>query len=373
MMRDTVLEIRDLWHSYGDIQAIRGVSLTLGRGEFVSLLGPSGSGKSTMLMVLAGFEQASRGVIELLGRDIARLPPERRGMGVVLSTIDNIQYPLRMRGVNGSEARRAAEEVLDLVEMREYAMAMPQQLSGGQQQRVALARALVFKPPVLLMDEPLSALDRRLRQNMQFELRRLQRAIGATVLYVTHDQEEALVMSDRIAVLNAGQLVQAGSPQDVYDEPATSFVAEFLGEANLAEVEAVEAPGPIAIAAGSDGEPAGDVPAPDPPDPGVAAYRLLSGDGIVVRARSGPRRGLLVVRPERLRIGPVGQSASDAAVHGRVESVYFLGDQVRLEVEVGLGRRWKVVLSAGSPELEWVRDGADVSVAWRGVDARVVD
>lgn len=239
------VSVRNLRKSYGSVVAVNDVSIEIGRGEFVALLGPSGSGKSTILMSIAGFETPSGGDILLDGNRINDRPPHLRGIGVVfqkyalfprLTVAENIAYPLRRRGVPRGEIERETRRALDMVSMSAFGPRFPAQLSGGEQQRVALARALVFNPPVLLMDEPLGALDRKLRQRMQIEIKMLHREIGTTIIFVTHDQEEALSMADRIAVLNRGELQQIGAPDELYDRPANAFVADFIGETNLLEV-----------------------------------------------------------------------------------------------------------------------------------------
>jgi ABC-type Fe3+/spermidine/putrescine transport system ATPase subunit len=224
---------------YGETAAVREVSLAVGAGEFVTLLGPSGSGKTTTLMIVAGFVEPSAGDVRIGGRSVLGLPPHRRNLGVVFQSyalfphmpvFDNVAFPLRMRRVDRTETRRRVAAALDMVQLGALAERRIHQLSGGQQQRVALARALVFEPPVLLMDEPLGALDRKLREQMQLEIKRLQRALGLTAIYVTHDQEEALLLSDRVAIMHEGAIHQVGAPAEVYERPATAFVADFVGE-----------------------------------------------------------------------------------------------------------------------------------------------
>ena len=222
--------------------AVRGVSLDIRPGEFLTLLGSSGSGKTTTLMMIAGFEKPSAGTIAIDGVMVQDLPPHRRGIGMVFQTYalfphmtagENIAFPLRQRGVDKATQRRLVRETLDLVRLPGHEDRYPRQLSGGQQQRIALARAIVFRPSLLLMDEPLGALDKQLRESMQREIRRLHQELGITFLYVTHDQEEALTMSDRIAVMNDGRIAQLGTPEDLYDRPADRFVASFIGESNF--------------------------------------------------------------------------------------------------------------------------------------------
>ena len=228
--------------SYGHVVASDGVDLEIAEGEFFTMLGPSGSGKTTLLRVIAGFERPDSGTVELGGADVTRRPPYARDVNTVfqdyalfphLTVIENVEYGLKIRKIPKPERRRRAERTLDMVRLSELGGRKPLQLSGGQRQRVALARAIVNEPEVLLLDEPLGALDLKLRQEMQTELKRIQREVGITFIYVTHDQEEALTMSDRLAVLNRGQIEQIGTPVEVYERPATEFVAGFIGISNL--------------------------------------------------------------------------------------------------------------------------------------------
>jgi spermidine/putrescine ABC transporter ATP-binding subunit len=227
---------------FDNVDAVRGISLDIRSGEFLTLLGPSGSGKTTTLMMIAGFETPSRGDIAIDGRSIIALPPYRRNIGMVfqnyalfphLTVAENIGFPLKQRGVDRATRARLVAESLGLVRLPGYEARYPRQLSGGQQQRVALARAIVFRPRLLLMDEPLGALDKQLRESLQLEMRRLHADLGITFIYVTHDQEEALTMSDRVAVMNEGLIAQVGTPEDLYDRPCDRFVASFIGESNF--------------------------------------------------------------------------------------------------------------------------------------------
>ena len=239
MSANAGLELVEVVKSYGRDPVLRGVNLRVARGEFVSVLGPSGSGKTTALKILAGFEEPEAGSVFVGGRHMVGVPPERRNIGVVfqnyslfphMSVGANVAFPLRMRGVAKAQRHEEARKALAQVALAGYEYRMPHQLSGGQQQRVAIARAIVYQPDILLMDEPLGALDRRLRQEMQLEIKALHERLGLTILYVTHDQDEALSMSDRIAVVNAGRIEQIGTPREVYRHPATLFVADFFGD-----------------------------------------------------------------------------------------------------------------------------------------------
>jgi spermidine/putrescine ABC transporter ATP-binding subunit len=241
-MRGAAVTLRALHKDYGSVGAVRGVSLDIAAGEFLTLLGPSGSGKSTTLMMIAGFETPSDGDITIDGNSIVGVSPHKRNIGMVfqnyalfphLTAAGNIGFPLKQRGIGRAERDRMVAQALELVRLPGYGDRYPRQLSGGQQQRVALARAIVFNPGLLLMDEPLGALDKQLRESLQLEMRRLHADLGITFIYVTHDQEEALTMSDRIAVMNEGRIAQLGRPEDLYDRPCSRFVASFLGESNF--------------------------------------------------------------------------------------------------------------------------------------------
>lgn len=236
-----IVSIRNLSRSFGSIRAVDSLNLDIYAGEFLTLLGPSGSGKTTVLRMIAGFERPDSGRIELGGRDVSQLPPYERDVNTVfqdyalfphMDVISNIEYGLRIRGVEKGVRRERSEKALEQVRLEGYATRKPAQLSGGQRQRVALARALVNRPSVLLLDEPLGALDLKLREQMQIELKELQREVGITFVFVTHDQEEALTMSDRIAVFNLGKIEQLGTPREVYENPQSPFVSEFVGQTN---------------------------------------------------------------------------------------------------------------------------------------------
>lgn len=309
------ITITGIRKSFGPVQALRQVDLTVRDGEFLTLLGPSGSGKTTLLNILQGFEHPDAGTIRLGDRDITRLTPRERGFGMVfqsyalfphMSVAENVGYPLRARGVSRRERDERVSRTLAQVELGELGSRLPGQLSGGQQQRVALARAMVFQPPVLLMDEPLAALDRRLRQSMQLNLKDLHQRINATILYVTHDQEEALVMSDRICVMHDGQIAQVGTPNDIYGFPTSPFVASFLGETNLLTGRLTAA------------------------EPGVA-LELADGTRLPLgSAHTRPSDGPVTVsiRPEDLIL--VGAGHPTGGAPASVSSTVYLGDAWRL-------------------------------------------
>jgi ABC-type Fe3+/spermidine/putrescine transport system ATPase subunit len=245
-MTEAIIELRNLTRKFGDFTALDNVSLSVAPGEFLTLLGASGSGKTTTLRLIAGFDHPDAGEILMDGQDIGPLPPYQRPINTVfqqyalfphMSVRENVGYGLRMRGVKGAEVKTRVDEALKMVQLGQLEARAPRQLSGGQQQRVALARALVNRPRVLLLDEPLGALDLKLRKEMQLELKHLQTQVGITFIYVTHDQEEALTMSDRIALMRAGRIEQVGTPREIYARPASRYVADFIGETNLLKVE----------------------------------------------------------------------------------------------------------------------------------------
>ncbi|QKK27047.1 ABC transporter ATP-binding protein [Rhizobium hidalgonense] len=303
--------------AYGSQTAVGGVTLDIPAGEFLSILGPSGSGKTTLLTMIAGFESPSAGRLVIGGRDVTAISPDRRNIGMVfqryalfphLTVAENIAFPLRMRGIRKNLRAERVGRALDLVQLPDYAMRYPHELSGGQQQRVAVARAIVFEPPVLLMDEPLGALDKKLRETMQIEIKQLQQRLGATVIYVTHDQEEALTMSDRIAVMAKGKIAQLGTPADIYRNPHSAFVADFIGKMNFLTGEFLgEAAGTSSIKLGDD----------------VVVQTPGSVAGFENAARVGDRVRL-ALRPERLGLAARGAGGKNA-LPGRIETSVFAG------------------------------------------------
>jgi spermidine/putrescine ABC transporter ATP-binding subunit len=321
-MSRVVVEVQNVTKEYGGgAPAVRDVSLDIYEGEFLTLLGPSGSGKTTTLMLIAGFEELTSGRILVRGRSVADLPPEKRDVGMVfqnyslfphMSVFDNVAFPLRVRRLRRDDIARRVREMLGTVHLQGFERRLPRQLSGGQQQRVALARALIFRPSLLLMDEPLAALDKKLREQMQVELKAIQRELGVTTLYVTHDQQEALTLSDRIGVMNRGALAQVGAPVDLYDRPADRFTAEFLGEANLLEGR---------VAAARDG-----------------LLHVVVAGGLTVAAElredlpAGTAVGLMV-RPEALELRAPAERGIEGW-SGVVRDTVFLGDSVRYAVEL---------------------------------------
>jgi spermidine/putrescine ABC transporter ATP-binding subunit len=327
------IDIRALEKRYGAVRAVHDVSLTIEAGEFVALLGPSGSGKSTVLMSIAGFDRPTAGRIVIDGQDCTRLPPHKRNIGMVfqhytlfphLSVADNVAFPLKMRGVAKAERQRQAEAALEIVRLAGYGNRMPKQLSGGQQQRVALARAIVYRPRVLLMDEPLSALDKKLREEMQLEIKRLHSELGLTVVFVTHDQGEALTMADRIAILKAGELQQVSPARELYERPSNLFAAGFIGEMNMLPVD-------------WDGRHA----------------RIVQGERIVLPQDASvvpvkPGRAVLAVRPERLGYTRAGAPGTWEAT---VRDVVYAGAGTLLITQLADGTEVRLrVPSAGQEQ-----------------------
>jgi len=357
------VEVRGLWKSYGQgthqgAYVVRDVSFALRRGEFLTLLGPSGSGKTTSLMMVAGFETPTRGEILVDGHDIASQPPEKRNFGVVFqgyalfphkTVLENVEFGLRMKGVPSVTRRRQALDMLDKVGLADFTARKPRELSGGQQQRVALARALVFEPDALLLDEPLSALDRKLRESLQSEIKEIQKRFGISILFVTHDQDEAMMMSDRIAVMAEGRIVQIGSPSDVYLHPATPFVAGFLGETNLVPGTYRGTEHGHAVVAFKDAA-LGCARLP------ADGRKLTAGDAVLVS-----------VRPERVRL--LTDKAEPNFV-GHVTDCTFLGRHTRYRVQA-LGQAFAVSVTEWSPAAA-LSLGTPVRLNWAAEDAQIL-
>jgi putative spermidine/putrescine transport system ATP-binding protein len=311
------VELETLHRSFGDVVALDGISLSLEEGEFVSLLGPSGCGKTTALRLVAGFDRPTSGRIVVAGKDMTRVPPSKRDMGMVfqayslfpnMSASRNVEYGLRIRGTAKEKREAKVAELLELVGLGHAGDRYPHQLSGGMQQRVALARALAIEPRVLLLDEPLSALDAKVRVQLREEIRRIQSRLGITTIYVTHDQEEALSISDRVAVLSQGRIEQIGAPAEIYGSPSTPFVAEFVGTMNRLEATVAD------------------------PQSGEVDYGGVRLAVDAVRGHSAGERVLVLVRPETVELGP---ASNGAPLTGEVISHTFLGPVTRLKVTFG--------------------------------------
>ena len=318
------VQLVDLVKRFSEVTAVAGINLDMPPGEFFSLLGPSGCGKTTTLRLIAGFERPDEGQILLDGVDMVQTPPHKRNVNTVfqnyalfphLSVADNVGFGLKYQDVSKQEAKKKIADALELVRLHGYERRRPSQLSGGQQQRVALARALILNPAVLLLDEPLGALDAKLRKALQIELKALQEEIGITFIYVTHDQEEALTMSDRLAVMSNGRVEQIGSPSDVYEEPTTAYVADFLGVSNLmdAEADGLDADGHAKVRLGE--------------------FALAAGQG-ETDARGAVK---IVIRPERVRLGESSASGQNR-VPGMVERVVYVGSIMQVIVHLAPGQ-----------------------------------
>jgi putative spermidine/putrescine transport system ATP-binding protein len=330
---DVAVRLEGLTKTYGEVTAVAGIDLEIGTGEFFSLLGPSGSGKTTTLRMIAGFELPTTGRVLLEGRDVSHLPPYERDVNTVfqdyalfphMTVGENVGYGLMIRKVGGDERRRRADEALRMVRLEGYQDRKPGQLSGGQRQRVALARALVNRPAVLLLDEPLGALDLKLRQEMQVELKTIQQEVGITFIYVTHDQEEALAMSDRMAIFNGGLIEQVGPPAEVYESPRTGFVAGFVGTSNIIS--------------------------------GPTAQAILGASGV------------FTVRPEKIHLEDPGSSVPDGSVSadGRIHDVVYLGSDTKYHVELEPGTSLEVIKQnvATSSTEALAQKGRPVRLVW---------
>ncbi|MQX35200.1 ABC transporter ATP-binding protein [Roseospira navarrensis] len=357
---DPFVRFMDVQKSYdGETLVVKNLQLDIAKGEFLTLLGPSGSGKTTCLMMLAGFESPTHGEIILDGVPISNVPPHKRGIGMVfqnyalfphMSVAENVGYPLKVRGMGRDEMHRRVRRVLDMVELGHLGGRRPAQLSGGQQQRVALARALVFEPALVLLDEPLGALDKNLREQMQYELKHIHETLGVTMVYVTHDQTEALTMSDRIAVFDDGIIQQLAAPSTLYEEPGNSFVAQFIGENNrlLGTVEAV------------DGQ--------------ECRVRADSGDvihALDVRTTGVGGRTELSLRPERVSINP-GAGTTPNILPAEVLEVIYVGDHIRSRMKV-CGHDDFIVKVPNWAGHVHLRQGEQVEIGWFASDCRALD
>ncbi len=345
---DTLLSLRGITKNFGQGDVLRGIDLDVYRGEFLTLLGPSGCGKTTTLRIIAGLEQPDAGSVILDGQDVLPLPPEKRPVNTVfqnyalfphMNVANNIAYGLKVRKASKAEIAARVGEMLDLVRLEGYEKRMPGQLSGGQRQRVAIARAVVLSPALLLLDEPLGALDLQLRRQMQVELKRLQEKLGITFIYITHDQEEALNMSDRIAVMNKGQFEQIGTPSDIYEHPATRFVAQFIGESNLLEATVSHA------------------------DP--SGLLTLTKDGQTMRVAAAPGAHkvgdacLLCIRTERLRFGDA--SPDGFTLTGTVLANHYAGSAMSTRIALVGGQE---VIASGQVRMDDVPPVGTVVRLW---------
>lgn len=354
--RGAEVRVERICKTYGSVRAADDISLTVNNGEFVTLLGPSGSGKTTILMVIAGFVEPDKGEIYIGGSKITNVPAHRRDLGVVfqnyalfphMSIFDNIAYPLRMRKTPRNEIRNRVEAALDLVQLPDIGWRHINQLSGGQQQRVAVARALIAEPQVLLMDEPLGALDKKLREQMQIELRSLQQSLGITTIYVTHDQEEAMALSDRVVVLRDGRIEQIGSTDDLYEHPKTRFVADFIGTSNLLDGE-LKVDNQEWVFTTTEGL---RLPASNP------------------RKENTGRPSKLIIRPERIRWSD--DENTDVSATGVIDVVTYLGERIRYEVHLDHGPRIIVIHTNLESERRF-KIGDAVKLGWNHSDVTIL-
>ena len=343
----------------GETLVVKNLNLDIAKGEFLTMLGPSGSGKTTTLMMLAGFEPATHGEIWLNDRPINNVPPHKRGIGMVfqnyalfphMTVAENLAFPLVVRNMGKADIEAKVKRALGMVKLPGFENRKPGQLSGGQQQRVAVARALVFEPDLVLMDEPLGALDKQLREQMQFEIKHIHERLGVTVVYVTHDQTEALTMSDRVAVFNDGVIQQLSSPEDLYDQPQNSFVAQFIGENN-------KFAGTITSA-----------------NKDTCKVRLDSGEEVlalnVVGGKAGSR-SLLSIRPESIDINPAAKS-TDNRLDADVRELIFLGDHLRVRLKVAGNDEFIVKVRHRGADTT-LKEGGKVKVGWQATDCRALD
>jgi len=342
----------------GKVLVVKDLNLDIAEGEFITMLGPSGSGKTTCLMMLAGFETPTNGEIYLEGNPISNIPPHKRGIGMVfqnyalfphMTVYENLAFPLRVRKFSKDETDKKVEKALSMVSLSGFGNRMPGQLSGGQQQRVAVARALVFDPAVVLMDEPLGALDKNLRESMQYEIKHIHESIGVTVVYVTHDQSEALTMSNRIAVFNDGKVQQLSSPDKLYEEPVNSFVAEFIGENNTFQGEVEDISNDR------------------------CKIKLDSGGEILanpIRVKSKGEKSIVSLRPERAIIDP--EEKMENKFKGKIEEVIYHGDHTRLRLDL-LGNKEFILKVPNSSARMDIKLGNEIKIGWNSFDARALD
>ena len=342
----------------GEIMVVKDLNLDIAPGEFLTMLGPSGSGKTTCLMMLAGFEPATNGEIYLNDKGINSVPPNKRGIGMVfqnyalfphMSVAENLSFPLKVRGISGADIDKKVKRALDMVELGAFGNRRPAQLSGGQQQRVAVARALVFEPDLILMDEPLGALDKQLREQMQYEIKHIHENLGVTVVYVTHDQTEALTMSDRVAVFEDGRIQQLSPPDELYESPQNSFVAQFIGENNKLSGKVSAINGKVC--------------------------EVLLDDGTSVKSEAvnvttiGDRT-TISLRPERVEVEP--EVAMDNTLSGKISEILYLGDHLRIVMNVA-GNDEFIAKVRNRGELRPLKKDQTVTVGWSAGDCKALD
>ena len=359
--QDAFVAFERVQKSYdGETLVVKDLNLSMPKGEFLTMLGPSGSGKTTCLMMLAGFETATHGDIKLDGVSINNIPPHKRGIGMVfqnyalfphMSVAENLAFPLEVRKMGKSEREQKVKRALDMVQMGEFAGRRPAQLSGGQQQRIALARALVFEPELVLMDEPLGALDKQLRETLQFEITNLAHDLGITTVYVTHDQTEALTMSDRVAVFDDGRIQQLATPDQLYEKPENSFVAQFIGENNTLDGVVQEIKGDTCI------------------------VKLDSGDtidAVPVNVNNVGDRTKVSIRPERVEIDRGRLSPDAHTLKAEVLEFIYMGDIFRTRLRVA-GTDEFVIKTRNAPDQKRLKPGEMIEIGWMPQDCRALD
>ncbi len=344
----------------GETLVVKDLNLSIGKGEFLTMLGPSGSGKTTCLMMLAGFETATHGDILLDGKPINNIPPHKRGIGMVfqnyalfphMTVAENLAFPLEVRNISRSDRESKVKHALDMVQMGDFGGRRPAQLSGGQQQRIALARALVFEPELVLMDEPLGALDKQLREHMQFEITNLAHQLGITTVYVTHDQTEALTMSDRVAVFDDGRIQQLAAPDELYEQPQNSFVAQFIGENNTMMGTVKEIKGDACIVQLDGGE-------------------LI--DAVPVNVSKPGERTLISIRPERVEFNKERLHEDAHTLKAEVLEFIYMGDIFRTRLKVA-GNENFVIKTRNAPDQRRLKPGEQIEIGWLPQDCRALD
>jgi putative spermidine/putrescine transport system ATP-binding protein len=360
-MSDAFVEFERVQKSYdGENLVVKDLNLAMPKGEFLTMLGPSGSGKTTCLMMLAGFETATHGDIRLDGVSINNIPPHKRGIGMVfqnyalfphMTVAENLSFPLEVRKMGKAEREKKVKHVLEMVQMGAFGGRRPAQLSGGQQQRIALARALVFEADLVLMDEPLGALDKQLREHMQFEIKRIADNLGITVVYVTHDQTEALTMSDRVAVFDDGRIQQLAPPDKLYEEPENSFVAQFIGENNTLEGVVKEINGDVALVRLNDGE-------------------LI--DCKPVNVTKPGERTRVSIRPERVEYNKDRLQEGVHTLKAEVLEFIYMGDIFRTRLKVA-GNEDFIIKTRNAPDQVRLQPGTQIEIGWLPQDCRALD
>ena len=355
------VEFERVQKSYdGETLVVKDLNLAIGKGEFLTMLGPSGSGKTTCLMMLAGFETATHGEIRLDGNEINNIPPHKRGIGMVfqnyalfphMTVAENLAFPLEVRKLGKSERDEKVKRALDMVQMGAFGGRRPAQLSGGQQQRIALARALVFEPELVLMDEPLGALDKQLREHMQFEITNLAHQLGITTVYVTHDQTEALTMSDRVAVFDDGRIQQLAPPDELYEQPQNSFVAQFIGENNTLSGQVSEIKNDTCVVRLDHGEEI---------------------DAVPVNVSQAGEKTLVSIRPERVEINPTTLGDDAHTLDAEVLEFIYMGDVFRTRLRTA-GRDDFIVKTRNRADQVRLKPGEKIKIGWLPQDCRALD